>query len=40
MMKKTPNKKFWLMTPRVWRESFTRNGRRRRSLFMSAIVAL
>src|SRR5437868_6576104 len=40
MMKTTPNKKFWLMTVRVLRESFTKNGSRRRSLFISAIVAL
>jgi len=27
-MKQTPNAKFWLMTVRVLRESFTRNGKR------------
>ena len=32
--------KFWLMTARVLRESFTKNGSRRRSLFINAIVAL
>ena len=40
MIKQIPNMKFWLMTARVLRESFTRNGSRRRSLFISAIVAL
>ena len=40
MTKQMPNRKFWLMTARVWRESLTRNGSRRRSLFISAIVAL
>ena len=33
-------RKFWLMTARVLRESFTRNGSRRKSLFMRAMVAL
>ena len=40
MTKTTPRRKFWLMTARVCRESFTKNGKRRRSLFISAMVAL
>ena len=34
-----PKRKFWLITLRAMREIFTRNGNRRRSLFISAIVA-